>query len=64
MKILCKNALFCLKFNIIITDDIIIGTATATAVCLKALPLPMPLNIFKNPSLKSEKDQLFIENLQ
>jgi len=45
MKLFCKNALFGLKINIIFTDDVIIGTASATAFCLKALPLPMPLTI-------------------
>jgi hypothetical protein len=60
MKLLCKNALFALKVNIMISDDIIIGVATGTAMCLKALPIPMPLRIFKNPklmmSVKKEQD--------
>ena len=54
MKLLCKNALFSLRVNIIIAEDTITGTATATAVCLRALPIPMPLKIKKNPTLLHE----------
>jgi hypothetical protein len=48
MKLFCKNAVFGLRINIMISDDIITGIATGTAVCLRALPFPMPLNIKKN----------------
>lgn len=51
MKVLCKNALFGLKIKINISDDIITGTASGTAMCLKALPIPMPLKIVQNPKL-------------
>lgn len=65
MKLFCKNALFGLKINIIFTDDVIIGTASATAFCLKALPLPMPLTISKNPKIqKTIADEEFFQNLQ
>ena len=63
MKLFCKNALFGLKINIIFTDDIIIGTASATAVCLRALPIPMELKISKVPRLlKNGAEDEFIEN--
>jgi hypothetical protein len=48
MKIYCKNALFSLKISVIIADNVIAGIATGTSLCLKALPLPMPLKILKN----------------
>ena len=57
MKLFCKNALFSLRINIIIADDIITGIAIGTAVCLKALPIPMPLRIKKNPKLLHENEQ-------
>ena len=43
MKLYCKNALFSLRVSIIIAGDIITGIASGTAMCLKALPIPMPL---------------------
>jgi hypothetical protein len=43
MKLYCKNAIFSLRVSIIIAGDIITGIASGTAVCLKALPIPMPL---------------------
>lgn len=49
MKLFCKNSLFSLKINIVITDSVIAATASGTALCLKALPLPMPLKIIKSP---------------
>jgi hypothetical protein len=56
MKVFCKNALFSLRLNIIIADDIITGTAAGTAFCLKALPIPSPLKIKKNPKLLHESE--------
>lgn len=56
MKLFCKNAIFGVKIKIIISDDIITGTATGTAVCLKALPIPMPLKIVHNPKLVHSTD--------
>lgn len=49
MKLLSKNAIFNLRINIIISDDVVVGIASGTAVCLKALPMPMPLKISNNP---------------
>ena len=54
MKFLCKNALFSLRISIVISDDIITGIASGTALCLRALPIPMPLKILKNPKLLNE----------
>ena len=48
MKLFSKNALFNLRINIMIGSDCIIGIATGTAVCLRALPLPSPLKISRN----------------
>ena len=45
MKMYGKNALFSLRFNIIISEDTIVGVATGTALCLRALPIPGPLKI-------------------
>lgn len=49
MKLFCKNAIFSLRINITISEDTIIGVANGTALCLRALPLPAPLKIKKNP---------------
>ncbi len=54
MKLIGKNALFCLRINIMMGEDVIIGTATGTALCLRALPLPSPLKIKKNAHILSE----------
>lgn len=66
MKLFCKNALFSLKISIIIADDLITGTAAGTAFCLRALPIPMPLKIKKNPKLlhETDSDQKFFQNLE
>ena len=45
MKLYSKNALFSLRLHIIISEDIITGIASGTALCLKALPIPFPLKI-------------------
>ncbi len=54
MKLLGKNAIFSLRINIMIGEDVIIGVATGTALCLRALPLPSPLKIKKNMHILSE----------
>ena len=48
MKLFGKNALFSLRRTINVANNVITGLATATAICLRALPLPRPLKI--NPS--------------
>ena len=45
MKLYAKNALFSLRLHISISDDIITGIASGTAICLRALPIPVPLKI-------------------
>jgi hypothetical protein len=51
MKLYCKNALFGLRIHIIIAGNVITGIATGTAMCLRALPIPMPLQIKENEKL-------------
>ena len=66
MKLYCKNAIFSLRVSIIIAGDIITGIASGTAVCLKALPIPLPLQIKENEKLieNKEKNLVFIKNLE
>lgn len=66
MKLYCKNALFSLRISIIIAGDIITGIASGTAMCLKALPIPMPLQIKENERIieNKEKNISFIKNLE
>jgi len=66
MKLYCKNSLFSLKVSIIISGDIITGIASGTAMCLKALPIPMPLQIKENERIIENKDKniVFIKNLE
>lgn len=66
MKLYCKNALFSLRVSIIIAGDIITGIASGTAMCLKALPIPMPLQIKENDRIieSKEKNMTFIKNLE
>lgn len=52
MKLLGMNGLFCFKSKLNISKNFIAGIATATAVCLQALPIPKALKIYsKKPNL-------------
>ena len=66
MKLYAKNALFSLRLHISISDDIITGIASGTAICLRALPIPVPLKIKQNAKLLSSKNNEsgFFENLE
>lgn len=43
MKLIGANAVFCFKTQIDIGGTQIVGIATGTAFCLRALPIPKPL---------------------
>ena len=55
LRIAGMNALFCLRIHIEIGPNAILGTATGTGVCLRALPLSKPLKIVLNDKLQLAK---------
>jgi hypothetical protein len=48
IKVMGKNSIFNLKVRIQVNDDNIIGTASGTAMTLRALPIPSPICIKGN----------------
>lgn len=54
MKLAGKNALFHFRQCIDISSDLLIGLATGTAICLRALPLMKPLKIIFTPEMKEK----------
>ena len=66
LKFMGKNSIFNLRINIYISEDHIIGTATGTAMTLKALPIPQPIEIkidkyFKQRDLHNMAENMFEE---
>jgi len=66
MKFLGKNSIFALKVKIRVSESFIIGTAAGTALTLKALPLPSPVDIrlnkyFKKRVAKNQYDSFLEE---
>ena len=68
MKFMGKNSIFTLRMSIQVSEENIIGIASGTAMTLKALPIPQPIDIkvdkyFQKRELqnKFEHDQLFNE---
>ena len=64
MKFMGKNAIFSLKIQILISEQFIIGIASGTAITLRALPLPSPIEVkvdkyFQKRELKNTKKALF-----
>ena len=55
MKFMGKNAIFSLRINIRLTEDAITGIATGTAMTLRALPIPYPLDIKVNKYFKKRE---------
>jgi len=55
MKFLGKNSIFSLNVKIIVNEDSIIGIASGTALTLKALPLPSPIDIQVNKYFKKRE---------
>ena len=67
LKLHGMNAIFCLQISINISDQIIAGVASGTAVCLRALPIPKPLKVNvkqKQNKKNSEKAEEHIQALQ
>jgi len=66
MKMMSMNSIFGLRIKLLVAADTIIGVATGTAMCLRALPLPLPLQIKKNPQLyhENEEDNQFFHNIE
>ena len=66
MKLMGKNSIFRLNVQIKISSDSIFGIASGTAMTLKALPIPSPIDIkvnkyFKKRDIKDSFDHLFEE---
>lgn len=55
MKFMGKNSIFSLRISIRLTEDAITGIATGTAMTLRALPIPYPLNINVNKYFKKRE---------
>ena len=45
MKFMGKNSIFALRMQIQVSEENIVGIATGTAMTLKALPIPQPIDI-------------------
>ncbi|OLY79578.1 C2 domain-containing protein 5 [Smittium mucronatum] len=55
------NAIFGLKYHLSLGEDMIIATATGTAVYVTALPTPGPLVISRNIGVWDEEDRGFLK---
>ncbi|OMJ20611.1 C2 domain-containing protein 5 [Smittium culicis] len=54
------NAIFGLKYHLSLGEDMIIATATGTAIYVTALPTPGPLIISRNIGVMDEEDRGFL----
>ncbi len=61
LKVLGMNAAFCLKYQLAISESLIVGVASATAVFLPGLPAPPMLHINRNLD-SSDKSLLDVQH--
>ncbi|KAI9022024.1 hypothetical protein DFJ74DRAFT_768609 [Hyaloraphidium curvatum] len=61
LRIYGMNAIFGLKFQLSVGDNLIVATAVGTGMYLKALPLPAALKIARNLGVIDEEDRKLLE---